>query len=279
MLWFLKSLIRQYTKFSDKIFQIIFLIESIYKSETDKNILERLHIANSKKFVDFINKKKLNFIFNLDNFKCENFKNQKNLNLQKYDKISLDFLRNFEVSENIIKDFVFKHQEFLDDLKIGDKINKNEFEYVHKINPEDIYIKIFKNNNNNIDYKKILTSLQDNNISTSSSQNNNDFFENDDINLNSFLSTISFIDSLCNICKNTKTIPIDEQIIFLKRELSDINKNLPSNIYVPFLKNSMRNSLIVHMPISELKIFRTKTRVLFMTTIEVVRIDEIIKYL
>ena len=70
---------------------------------------------------------------------------------------------------------------------------------------------------------------------------------------------------------------MEEQIIYLKRELSDLNKNLPSNVYVPFLNNSFRNYVIVHMPISELKIFRTKTRVLYMTTIELVRIEEIVK--
>ena len=103
-----------------------------------------------------------------------------------------------------------------------------------------------------------------------------DNFKND-INLKSFLSTMNFIDSLCNICKDSISIPIEEQIIFIKREISDLNKELPANVYIPFLNNSIRNHFVVHMPISELRIFRTKTRVLYMTTIEIVRIDEIIK--
>ena len=88
---------------------------------------------------------------------------------------------------------------------------------------------------------------------------------------------MNFIDSLCLICKDAFKIPKEEQIVFLKREISDINKELPSNVYIPFLNNSIRNHIVAHLPISELKIFRTKTRVLYMTVVEMVRLDEIIR--
>lgn len=90
---------------------------------------------------------------------------------------------------------------------------------------------------------------------------------------------MNFIDSLCNICINAFSIPLDEQIIFIRREISELNKQLPANVYIPFLNESIRNHVIVHMPISELKIFRTKTRVLYMTVVEIVRTEEIIKYI
>lgn len=281
IIWFLKSLLNTFSKYSDKIFQMIFLIESIYKSEKDKNQIERLHLANSKKYIEFITQKNLSFLFNLDKI------NQENINLNKkslvsiLDKTASDLLKSYETTENLIKDFIIKHNEFLEDLKQEKKSNINEFEYIHKIKPDEIFVKIFKSNFDIIDYKQNLTVLQENNLNISSSsfkQASIESIENyEDINLISFLSTIAFVDSLCNICKNTKNIPMEEQIIYLKRELSDLNKNLPSNVYVPFLNNSFRNYVIVHMPISELKIFRTKTRVLYMTTIELVRIEEIVK--
>jgi len=54
-----------------------------------------------------------------------------------------------------------------------------------------------------------------------------------------------------------------------------INKNLPSNNYIPFIKDSVRNYVIAHIPVSEARIFRTKNRAPYCITLEIFRIDEL----
>lgn len=285
----------------DKIYERIILIESIYKSEKDFNKVERLNISNSKKYVEFIKKRNLEFLYNFNekiNW-SEITKNTSNNFLN--DQLTRIYLKNFEQTENLIRDFILKHIEFLDDLQeICKKSNINEFNYSHKINPEDTFIRLFKNiheNVSDIEYTQTLALFQDSvssSVVQNSNSNNNDNTSKDkdtlgsenkgnpelyknDVNLKAFLSTMNFVESLCNICKDAVAIPIEEQIIFIKREISDLNKELPANVYIPFLNSNIRNHVVVHMPISELRIFRTKTRVLYMTTVEMVRIDEIIK--
>jgi len=273
----------------NKILQRIILIESIYKSDNNNAYIERLNISNSKKYLEFFKKKNLNFLFELSNFSNEEiYKNKPNFN---YDKISNEILGNIEKSESLKKEFIKKHFEFLDDLnnkEFKDKDKKN-FEFLNQIKPEEIFIKIFSHFNEeyNQEYLQSLNfdsnteSLESNflyknynyNINFNECENKN----KQDINLKAFLSTMNFLDYLCFLCKDTFKIPQNEQIIFLRREISELNKELPANVYVPFLNNSIRNNVIVHLPISELKIFRTKTRVLYMTTVEMVRIDEIHK--
>lgn len=102
--------------------------------------------------------------------------------------------------------------------------------------------------------------------------------DNEDRNLTSFLSNVNFIDKLSNICEIIRIAPADNQLIILQQELNIINKLLPSNIYIPFLSEKIRNYIIVHIPVSETKIFRTKNRAPYMLTIEVIRIDELILY-
>ena len=66
-------------------------------------------------------------------------------------------------------------------------------------------------------------------------------------------------------------------MLFLYEKLRDINKKLPCNVYLPFLKDSTRNYLICHIPLDGARIFRTKTRCPLMLTFEMVRIDEIVE--
>ncbi len=310
ILWFLRSMlkIKTFEVHYDKIYERIILIESIYKSEKDFNKIERLNIANSKKYVEFIKKRDLGFLFNFNEKINWAEINKNSLNNMLYDQLTRMYLKNFELTDNLKRDFILKHLEFLDDLSERcKKSNINEFKYIHKINPEDTFVRIFKNNHENIsdiEYRQTLALFQDslgNTIVQSSNSNSNipnnpdnktshdkDAFSSEskgidaelyksDVNLKAFLSTLNFVDSLCNICKDAVAIPTEEQIIFIKREISDLNKELPANVYIPFLNSKIRNHVVVHMPISELRIFRTKTRVLYMTTVEIVRIDEIIK--
>ena len=96
-----------------------------------------------------------------------------------------------------------------------------------------------------------------------------------DINFISFHSTLNFIEHLCDISTDLPKYPIEEQQLFLLKKINEINKKLPCNVYLPFLKDSTRNYLICHIPIDDIKIFRTKTRCPIMLTFEMIRIDEI----
>lgn len=103
--------------------------------------------------------------------------------------------------------------------------------------------------------------------------------DEEDYNLTSFLSNINFIDKLSNICELMRIAPPDDQMEILCKEINSINKLLPSNLYIPFLSNTIRNYIIVHIPVSETRIFRTKNRAPYMLTVELIRIDELILYL
>ena len=96
-----------------------------------------------------------------------------------------------------------------------------------------------------------------------------------DINFISYHSTINFIEHLCDISNDLPNNSIEEQMSFLYKKLNEINQILPCNAYLPFLKDSTRNYLIVHIPLDGARIFRTKTRCPLMLTFELVRIDEI----
>ena len=98
-----------------------------------------------------------------------------------------------------------------------------------------------------------------------------------DINYISYHSTLNFIEHLCDISNELPNYPIEEQMLFLYEKLRDINKKLPCNVYLPFLKDSTRNYLICHIPLDGARIFRTKTRCPLMLTFEMVRIDEIVE--
>ena len=73
---------------------------------------------------------------------------------------------------------------------------------------------------------------------------NMEFFsqiDNDDLNLTSFVSSISFIDNLCNICEIVLNTPQEQQMKTFVNEITKLNKILPSNVYVPFTSESIRN--------------------------------------
>ena len=119
---------------------------------------------------------------------------------------------------------------------------------------------------------------QDFNMVANNSLHFEDFEQIDpkDINLTSFLSNVNFIDKLSNICELVRIAPSENQLTILQQELNIINKVLPCNIYIPFLSEKIRNYIIVHIPVSETRIFKTKTRAPYMLTVEVIRIDELI---
>ena len=170
-------------------------------------------------------------------------------------------------------EYKFKSSEFL--ISISNfKLNNIDLTY-----EEDEDFKEFdeddeKEDDNNKDKNGNLIDIYNNNEKIA-----DDFVniskEIKDINFISYHSTINFIEHLCDISNDLPNYPIEDQMLFLYKKLMEINKLLPFNAYLPFLKDSTRNYLICHIPLEGAKIFRTKTRCPLMLTFEMVRIDEI----
>ena len=182
---------------------------------------------------------------------------------------------------------------FINEKEKGNEIktdNKNLNKKIKQFRPNDFFIDIsnFKLNNADltIDDDEFLEADEEEEANKSQSflydNKNDDDFVNiqkipKDINFISYHSTLNFIDHLCDISNDLPKYPIDEQQLFLYEKLNEVNKKLPCNVYLPFLKDSTRNYLICHIPLEGVKIFRTKTRCPIMLTFEMVRIDEINK--
>ncbi|CAD8063214.1 unnamed protein product [Paramecium sonneborni] len=86
-----------------------------------------------------------------------------------------------------------------------------------------------------------------------------------------FLSTINFWNDIIRISERLyRAYP---QIISLKADLQRINQNLPSCVYIPFVKDQIRNYVILNIVASECKVFSTKERSPFYICLEIYRPD------
>ena len=171
-------------------------------------------------------------------------------------------------------EYKFKSNEFLIDLS-NFKLMKEDLTYDEE--EED-----------DLDFDKNTNEINDSEINTNQNNNSPNLYDDkiasdfvninkkvQDINFVSYHSTINFIEHLCDISNELPNYPIDEQMIFLYKKIRDVNKKLPCNVYLPFLKDATRNYLICHIPLEGARIFRTKTRCPLMLTFEMIRIDEI----
>ena len=168
------------------------------------------------------------------------------------------------------------------------KINSNPNIKNTKFKPNDFFIDIsnFELNNADLTYEIDDEILEEDDtggiIQNNLYKNDDNDFVNlrkslSDINFVSYHSSLNFIDHLCDISNDLPKQPIDEQMLFLYEKINIINKKLPCNVYLPFLKDSARNYIVCHIPLEGVKIFRTKTRCPIMLTFEIIRIDEINK--
>ena len=289
--WFLSAMINAAQDKKDDIINILKMINTLFKSENKnrRNKLSKFYIANSNPFIKYIKSHNLYFLY--DN---KSIKNQTNI-LEEVDYNSLDgyqqeIYNKYKNSREIIIKYseneynIVKEKE---EDKINSKNNKNvkKIENIieDKINEEktkfranDFFIDIsnFKLLNEDVTFEDELEENQDEDIK-------NDFTNIQktplDINFVSYHSSLNFIDHLCDISNELPKHPIDEQMLYLYEQLLEINKKLPCNVYLPFLAESTRNYLIVHIPLDGVRIFRTKTRCPIMLTFEMIRIDEINK--
>ena len=301
--WFLSAMINNAQEKKDDIISILKMVNTLFKSESKKkrNKLEKFYIANSDPYIKYIKDNELFFLYD------SKYIQDKNNILEKIDFNSLNMIQQqiynkYKESREKIIDFsdneyqIAKEKEIKKLQEKGKKININENE--NKINrtnsnlknkkfrPNDFFIDIsnFKLNNVDLSYEDDdFLEIENDEIDQNNlyDDNENDFVNIEknplDINFISYHSSLNFIDHLCDISNDLPKYPIDEQMLFLYEQLNIINKKLPCNVYLPFLKDSARNYLICHIPLEGVKIFRTKTRCPIMLTFEIVRIDEINK--
>ena len=299
--WFLSAMINNAQEKKEDIISILKMVNTLFKSESKKkrNKLEKFYIANSEPYTNYIKKNQLFFLY--DN---KYVQDQDNI----FDKIDFNSLNmtqqqifnKYKESRQTIIDFSDNEYQIEKDKEIkklqekGKKVNINENE--NKINrtnsnlknkkfkPNDFFIDIsnFQLDNADLTYEEDdILEIEDDENNDNYNNNNNDFLNLQksplDINFVSYHSSLNFIDHLCDISNELPKHPIDEQKLFLFEQLNNINKKLPCNVYLPFLKDSARNYIICHIPLDGVKIFRTKTRCPIMLTFEIVRIDEINK--
>ena len=87
------------------------------------------------------------------------------------------------------------------------------------------------------------------------------------------MSTPYFVKSLTNLCETVLLSENKEKT--LVEGLDEINGSLPARVYAPFVENSIRNYSVVHIRVTEAKVFCTKTRAPFLCVLELIRPEEI----
>ena len=299
--WFLSAMIEASQDKKESVIQILKMINTIFKSENEenKNKINKFYVSNSEAFMNFIKINNLYFLFNNKNIQNDHFNLIEEINKEDLKGHQLDIYNKYSRSKEIISKYSekeFKYEILQDNISnsiINDKNNENIkdeekdlLKFKEKLNANEFLISISNFKLNKIDY-----SYEDEDDDIESDNNtineNNDEEEKNnkekirkpvfDINFESYHSSLNFIDHLCDICSELTKYNANFQKIFLFNKLLEINKKLPCNVYLPFLQESTRNYIICHIPLSGVKIFRTKTRCPIMLTFELIRIDEVNK--
>ena len=302
--WFLSAMINSSQEKREDIISTLKMVNTLFKSEDKKkrNKLDKFYITNSETYIKYIKNNDLYYLYDT------NYLDEKNNIFDKIDFNSLNMFqqqiynRYKENRELIIKfseeEYKTAKQKQLQKLRDSGKIKNISNNKINEKNidtsdinlnkkqfrPNDFYIDIsnFKLNNEDVSIEDDeILEVDENEEDVGKALYGDDFVNLDkkplDINFISYHSTLNFIDHLCDISNDLPKYPIDEQQIFLYKKLKEINKKLPCNVYLPFLKDSTRNYLICHIPLEGVKIFRTKTRCPIMLTFEMIRMDEINK--
>ena len=276
--WFMRSF--ENSDCLDKIEHDLKFLNSIYKSENYENryLITNLFIAGSKKYLNYLNNKNyLQFYkIKLELIDKKSIFNDKELNY--YNKIlnSKKIINNY--SEYMLNKALGSNKSNTNNNLnlINTNEEKKEIKEKSQITPNNIFINNYSfYTESSVDFAPIEEKEEDfiiiNNI-----EDINNVNKIDDVNLLSFHSVISFFDDLCKIGRNLRGKDSSKYKEIIINEITKINKNLPANVYLPFLTNNTRNYIIVHIPVTEIKVFKTKERVPFMLVFEMIRIEEIL---
>lgn len=85
--------------------------------------------------------------------------------------------------------------------------------------------------------------------------------------IDEFLGSMWFIEELTNIADTLLTVSDKKES--LRRLLCELNQKLPSTVYVPLSKLSLRKSLVLHIPVNEARVFQTNTKAPYLIIMEV----------
>ena len=285
------------------------------ESEENKNILNRFYVSNSESFINYIKINNLYFLYDIKNIQNSKIHLLEKVNEEKLNGYQIDIFNKYKNSKNIIFEYSEKEYKYVifNDKNISSvdnstnkksNINNNELTNntisnndKNENGNEDDFIKI-KNKLNANDFLISISNFELNNYDYSYEDDDDEIiYENEnetenakeedkknvekikrpiiDINFASYHSSLNFIDHLCDICNELSKYSNEFQKIYLFNKITEVNKKLPCNVYLPFLKESTRNYIICHIPLEEIKIFKTKTRCPIMLTFEMIRIDEV----
>jgi phosphatidylinositol 4-kinase len=268
--WFLSAMINVEEEKRKDIINILQMINTLFKSEeNNNNNLINFYISMSNGYLDYINENNLNFLY------------EKAINSNKnvFDIIDKNSLNNNQFTiiskyKNSREKIYYYSSNELENEKQKLKNPNLEEEIFHpdKLQADDFFIDIsnFQLSNEDITYE----------ISDSLIEKENECHliiekKKTDLNFVSYHSSINFIEHLCDISNELSKQPIENQMEFLYEKITEINKKLPCNVYLPFLNDSCRNYFICHIPLEGASIFRTKTRCPIMLTFELIRISDI----
>ena len=296
--WFLSAMIEASQDKKENIIQILKMINTLFKSENEenKNKLNKFYVSNDEEFIRYIKINNLYFLYNNKNIQNDRVHiieeiDKENLDLKGH---QLDIYNKYSQTKDIISKYSEKEYEVVifQDKNISNEVSNNdnkekELNYIkEKLNGNEFLISISNFKLNKIDYSYEDEDIEDDgdNNEDNEEEKNDKIKKNEkikrpvlDINFESYHSSLNFIDHLCDICTELTKYNADFQKIFLFNKLLEVNKKLPCNVYLPFLHESTRNYIICHIPLSGVKIFRTKTRCPIMLTFELIRIDEVNK--
>ena len=304
--WFLMAMINAAEEKKEDIIRILKMINTLFKSENaeKKTKISKFYVSNAEKFIQYIKDNNLYYLYDVKKI-VKGIDCLSNIEYNDLDGYQQEIYNKFKENREIIEKYSENEYQIAkekEEKRIQAKLNKhnninnniNEIntdkettnEIKKKLKANDFIIDISNFELQNIDYtyeadsddelnderhyslKETVIVLDDMN------ENNKNSKIPPDINFISYHSSLNFIEHLCDISNELPKHPINEQKLFLYAELTKINKKLPCNVYLPFLKDSTRNYIICHIPLEEVKIFRTKTRCPIMLTFEIIRIDE-----
>ena len=303
--WFLSAMINAAEEKKEDIIRILKMVNTLFKSENTlkKSKLGKFYVSNAEKFIDYIKSNNLYYLYDVKKIQkridCLNA-----INFNDLDGYQQEVYNKYKENRDLISKYSeneYKLAKEKEEKKIQEKLNKRKHsksgviieskyeitEIKKKFRANDFLIDIsnFELQNFDVTYEVDSddefnsNSLKETIIINDSVRDDNNEKEKKqkiplDINFISYHSTLNFIEHLCDISNELPKHPIEEQKLYLYEEILKINKKLPCNVYLPFLKDSTRNYIICHIPLEEVKIFRTKTRCPIMLTFEIIRIDE-----
>ena len=304
--WFLMAMINAAEEKREDIIRILKMINTLFKSENaeKKTKISKFYVSNAEKFIQYIKDNNLYYLYDVKKI-VKGIDCLSNIEYNDLDGYQQEIYNKFKENREIIEKYSENEYQIAkqkEEKRIQAKLNKhnninnniNEIntdkettnEIKKKLKANDFIIDISNFELQNIDYTYEADSDDELNderhyslketviMSDDMNENNKNSKIPPDINFISYHSSLNFIEHLCDISNELPKHPIKEQKLFLYAELTKINKKLPCNVYLPFLKDSTRNYIICHIPLEEVKIFRTKTRCPIMLTFEIIRIDE-----